>query len=55
MLESANLGGSGPTTSGTVFLGLTGVHVARGSHIAHFFRGESERLTVLGPFIKAGL
>ena len=29
--------------------------MAKGSHIAHFFHGEAERLTVLAPFIKAGL
>jgi hypothetical protein len=38
-----------------VFFGLPRVYVAIGSHIAHFFRGEPERMTVLGSFIKAGL
>ena len=55
MSPSANLRGGDPVTSGTVFLGLPGVHVAEGSHIAHFFRGEPERLAVMAPFIKAGL
>lgn len=44
-----------PGASRMVFLGLPGVHVARGSHIAHFFHGEEERLTVLVPFLRAGL
>lgn len=55
MATSANLSGDKPATPGTVFLGLPGVHVAVGSHIAHFFRGEEERLDVLAPFVKAGV
>ena len=55
MSPSANVRGGDPVTPGMVFLGLPRVHVAEGSHIAHFFRGEQERLTVLAPFIKAGL
>ncbi len=50
-----NLSGSDLGTSDQVFLGLSGVYVDRGSHIAHFFRGEGERLTVLVPYIQAGL
>ena len=41
--------------SDLVYFGLPDVFVARGAHIAHFFRGEHERLTVLVPFISAGL
>ena len=38
-----------------MFFGLPGVYVDKGAHIAHFFRGEKERLAVLVPFIQAGL
>ena len=38
-----------------VFFGLPNVYVDIGAHIAHFFRGEQERLTILIPFIKSGL
>ena len=36
-------------------LGIPDVYVDKGSHIAHFFRGDDERLTILVPFILAGL
>lgn len=55
MSESADLKDGGAAASEAVFLGLPGVYVAVGDHIAHFFRGEQERLTILGPSIKAGL
>ena len=42
-------------TQATVSFGLPDVFVAKGAHIAHFFKGEEERLTVLAPFINAGL
>ena len=42
-------------TSDQVFFGIPGVYVDKGAHIAHFFRGGNERLTVLAPFIQAGL
>ena len=54
MSESSTLRSSSET-SDKVFFGLRNVYVDRGAHIAHFFRGESERLTVLAPFIQAGL
>ena len=38
-----------------VFLGLPDIFVERGAHIAHFFRGEEERWSVLLPFIRAGI
>ena len=46
-------GNQGP--SDLVYFGLPDVFVAKGAHIAHFFRGDQERLTVLVPFISAGL
>ena len=36
-------------------LGIPDVYVDVGSHIAHFFRGDDERLTILVPFIRVGL
>ncbi len=30
-----------------VFVGLPQVYVSKGSHIAHFYRGDQERFTVL--------
>ena len=50
---SDSKGGRGP--SDLVYFGLPDVFVAKGAHIAHFFRGDQERLTVLIPFISAGL
>ena len=41
--------------SDQVFFGLPNVFVDKGAHVAHFFRGEGERLTVLTPYIQAGL
>ena len=38
-----------------MYLGLPDIFVDLGTHIAHFFRGEQERLSVLLPFIQAGL
>ncbi len=55
MSRSSDRKGGSTGSSDLVFLGLPGVYVANGDHIAHFFRGDKERLTVLGPFIKAGL
>ena len=42
-------------TSGKVFFGLPNVFVDKGAHIAHFFRGDQERLNILAPFLQAGL
>lgn len=36
-------------------LGIPDIYVDKGSHIAHFFRGDHERLTILVPFIHVGL
>lgn len=36
-------------------LGFGGVKADVGDHIAHFFRGDSQRFAVLGPYIEAGL
>ena len=38
-----------------VYFGLPDIFVDVGAHIAHFFRGEQERLSVLLPYIQAGL
>ena len=38
-----------------MYFGLPDIYVDVGAHIAHFFRGEQERLSVLLPYIKAGL
>ena len=37
------------------FFGLAGVYVKPSAHVAHFFRTEEERLSVLLPFIAAGI
>ena len=47
--------GNGPEARETVALGLPDVYVSVGAHIAHLFRGEEERLTVLAPFVHSGL
>ena len=44
-----------PDPHNQVYFGLPDVFVDVGAHIAHFFRGEQERLSVLLPFIQAGL
>lgn len=36
-------------------LGFGGVEAEVGDHIAHFFRGDSQRFAVLGPYVEAGL
>ena len=38
-----------------VFVGLPELYVAKGAHIAHFFRGEEERLSFLVPYVQAGM
>ncbi len=55
MSQSPSSSGSGPETRNQVYFGLPDVFVDVGAHIAHFFRGEQERLSVLLPFIQAGL
>ena len=47
--------GNGSETQNQVYFGLPDIFVDVGAHIAHFFRGEEERLSVLLPFIQAGL
>ena len=42
-------------TQHPVFFGLPGIYVAKGTHVAYFFKGQEERLTLLAPFLKAGL
>jgi len=36
-------------------LGFGDVTADVGDHIAHFFRGDDQRFSVLGPYIEAGL
>jgi len=36
-------------------LGFGGVDAAVGDHIAHFFRGDDQRFSVLGPYVATGL
>ncbi|MFB6098816.1 MAG: MEDS domain-containing protein [Salinibacter sp.] len=36
-------------------LGFGGVEAAVGDHIAHFFRGDDQRFSVLGPYVETGL
>ena len=47
--------GNGPETQSQVYFGLPDIYVDVGAHIAHFFQGEQERLSVLLPFIQAGI
>ena len=37
-----------PWNLGACVFWLPGVHVAKGAHVTHFFRGEQEGLRVLG-------
>ena len=55
MQNSPSSTGNGPGTQNQVYFGLPDIYVDVGAHIAHFFRGEQERLSVLLPFIQAGL
>ena len=55
MSKSPSSSGNGPETQTQVYFGLPDIYVDIGAHIAHFFRGEEERLSVLLPFIQAGL
>ena len=55
MAESTNPEGNDLGTSDQVFFGLPNVFVDKGALIAHFFRGEQERSTVLAPYMRAGL
>lgn len=42
-------------TADAIPLGFGGVDAAVGDHIAHFFRGDKQRFSVLGPYIQKGL
>ena len=55
MSQSPSSRGSGPETQVQVYFGLPDIFVDVGAHIAHFFRGEQERLSVLLPYIQTGL
>lgn len=43
------------TSEADIPLGFGGVEASVGDHIAHFFRGDDQRFSVLGPFIERGL
>ena len=55
MNKSPSSSGDGRERKTQVYFGLPDIYVDVGAHIAHFFRGEQERLSVLLPFIQAGL
>ena len=55
MSQSQSSRGNGPETQNQVYFGLPDIYVDVVAHIAHFFRGEQERLSVLLPYIQAGL
>ena len=55
MTESLNQVGGDTKNNCPVYLGLPGVFVSSGSHVAHFFSGAVERWSVLSRFIAAGL
>lgn len=42
-------------TTDAIPLGFGGVDASVGDHIAHFFRGDDQRFSVLGPYIETGL
>jgi hypothetical protein len=42
-------------SSDDIPLGFGGVSASVGDHIAHFYRGASQRFSVLGPYIETGL
>ncbi|WP_181149331.1 MEDS domain-containing protein [Salinibacter sp. 10B] len=46
---------SRPARSASVPLGIGDVTASVGDHIAHFFRGEEERFSVLDPYLQTGL
>ncbi len=46
---------SARSTHDAIPLGIGGVEAAVGDHIAHFFRGDAQRFSVLGPYIETGL
>lgn len=55
MAESTNPKGNDLGTSDQVFFGLPNIFVDKGAHIAHFFRGDQERVNILAPYLQAGL
>ena len=55
MSESTNPLAGDPRSEDLVYFGFPEVHVAKGAHIVHIFKGEEERSTVLAPFLRAGL
>ncbi len=55
MNKSPSSRGNGLENETQVYFGLPDIYVDVGAHIAHFFRGEEESLSVLLPFIQAGL
>ncbi len=55
MSETPNSMAGEASVGDLAFLGLPGVYVAKGAHIAHFFDEEQDRFSILAPFLKAGL
>ena len=43
------------TSNGNIPLGVADALVSAGAHIAHFYRGEAEMFTVVGPYLATGL
>jgi hypothetical protein len=43
------------TENGHIPLGLASARVNVGAHIAHFYRGQAEMFTVVGPYLATGL
>ena len=52
MTEHANERKGNHLSPELVFLGLPEVYVAKGAHVAHFFRGEEERVNVLASYVQ---
>ena len=55
MSGSSHPSGSDTGTRDPVFFGLPDVYVDKGAQVAHFFQGDQERVSVLAPFLRAGL
>lgn len=53
--QHASSSSASSAPSDDVPLGFGGVSASVGDHIAHFYRGASQRFSVLGPYIETGL
>jgi len=54
MSKSPTTTENGAESQNQVYFGLPAIFVDVGARIAHFFRGEPERLSVPLPFMQAG-